>query len=114
MSMALARLKRPLALAALLVLALAGSALGADGDLDPSFSGDGTVLSQAGALANAIAIQPDGRIVEVGTNTTLHAFAFHDFDEPLFPGVSEAIRELRLDGQAHGHLFVWRKPGAIG
>lgn len=36
--------------------------------------------------------------------------AFHDYQEPLFPGVTEAIRELGLEGEAHGRLFVWRKP----
>ena len=34
--------------------------------------------------------------------------AFHDYEEPLFPGVTEAIHELKLRGEAHGHLFVWR------
>ncbi len=36
--------------------------------------------------------------------------AFHDYEEPLFPGVTEAIRELGLPGEVHGHLFVWQKP----
>jgi predicted O-methyltransferase YrrM len=36
--------------------------------------------------------------------------AFHDWDDDAYPGVSEAVRELGLDGEARGHLFVWRKP----
>jgi uncharacterized delta-60 repeat protein len=57
--------------ALLLVLAPAVPAAAADGDLDPSFSGDGTAISRAGTLANAIAIQSDGKIVEVGTDIGL-------------------------------------------
>jgi predicted O-methyltransferase YrrM len=36
--------------------------------------------------------------------------AFHDYDDPDYPGVTEAIRELGLQGEARGHLFVWHKP----
>ena len=36
------------------------------------------------------------------------AVAFHDFDDPQWPGVTEAIRDLGLRGVAHHHLFVWR------
>ncbi len=38
------------------------------------------------------------------------AVAFHDFDDPAWPGVTEAIRELGLSGRARHHLFVWRAP----
>ena len=34
--------------------------------------------------------------------------AFHDFDNPAYPGVTEAIRELRLEGGVVGDVFVWR------
>jgi predicted O-methyltransferase YrrM len=34
--------------------------------------------------------------------------AFHDFHDPAWPGVAEAVRELRLAGHAVGHLFVAR------
>jgi predicted O-methyltransferase YrrM len=37
--------------------------------------------------------------------------AFHDWQDPAYPGVTQAIRELELDGEARGHLFVWHKPG---
>ena len=36
--------------------------------------------------------------------------AFHDYDDDDYPGVTEAVRELGLDGDARGHLYVWRKP----
>jgi len=35
--------------------------------------------------------------------------AFHDWEDDAYPGVTEAIRELGLEGEARGHLFVWRK-----
>jgi len=38
--------------------------------------------------------------------------AFHDWDDDAYPGVTEAIGELGLRGEVHGHLFVWRKPAA--
>jgi predicted O-methyltransferase YrrM len=34
--------------------------------------------------------------------------AFHDFENPEYPGVTEAIRSLGLDGEADGDVFVWR------
>jgi predicted O-methyltransferase YrrM len=33
--------------------------------------------------------------------------AFHDYDHPEFPGVRQAIDELRLHGAVRGGLFVW-------
>ncbi|HEY1360487.1 MAG TPA: hypothetical protein VGF21_19460, partial [Thermoleophilaceae bacterium] len=64
-------MRRPTAVVALagtLALALAGTTLAADSDLDPSFSGDGTAVSSAGSLGNAIAIEGNGKIVEVGSD----------------------------------------------
>ena len=37
--------------------------------------------------------------------------AFHDWEDDAYPGVTEAVRELGLLGEARGHLFVWRKAG---
>jgi hypothetical protein len=34
--------------------------------------------------------------------------AFHDFHNPVYPGVREAILELELDGHALGEFYVWR------
>jgi predicted O-methyltransferase YrrM len=36
--------------------------------------------------------------------------AFHDWEDDAYPGVTAAVRELGLLGEARGHLFVWRKP----
>jgi predicted O-methyltransferase YrrM len=41
------------------------------------------------------AIAPGGRIV------------FHDYLDPGYPGVTEAIHELGLEGRRIGRLFVW-------
>ena len=35
---------------------------------------------------------------------------FHDYADDAYPGVTQAVRELGLQGEARGHLFVWRKP----
>jgi predicted O-methyltransferase YrrM len=34
--------------------------------------------------------------------------AFHDWENPEYPGVTEAIRELGLDGEVSREVFVWR------
>jgi predicted O-methyltransferase YrrM len=36
--------------------------------------------------------------------------AFHDYGHPEFPGVEEAVRELGLEGERRGGMFVWRAP----
>ena len=36
--------------------------------------------------------------------------AFHDHGNPSYPGVTEAIRELGLEGEESHLLFLWRKP----
>jgi predicted O-methyltransferase YrrM len=35
--------------------------------------------------------------------------AFHDWENPEYPGVTEAIRELGLEGEVLGDVFVWRR-----
>jgi predicted O-methyltransferase YrrM len=37
--------------------------------------------------------------------------AFHDWRDDAYPGVTEAVRDLGLQGEGRGHLFVWRKAG---
>src|SRR4051812_6069540 len=34
--------------------------------------------------------------------------AFHDYDEPAYPGVTEAVHELGLKGDRFGHMFIWQ------
>lgn len=36
--------------------------------------------------------------------------AFHDWRHPDYPGVTEAIEQMGLEGEEHGGLFVWRAP----
>ena len=36
--------------------------------------------------------------------------AFHDSGNELYPGVTEAIRELGLAGAVERDVFVWRGP----
>ena len=36
--------------------------------------------------------------------------AFHDHGNPAYPGVSEAIADLGLEGEVRGDVFVWRAP----
>ncbi|MFL5821913.1 MAG: class I SAM-dependent methyltransferase [Solirubrobacteraceae bacterium] len=38
------------------------------------------------------------------------AIAFHDYLDPHYPGVTEAIRELDLPGEQRARLFIWRRP----
>jgi uncharacterized delta-60 repeat protein len=54
--------------AASAVLVLAGLALGAAGDLDPGFDGDGRVTIDYGGAdrANDVLVQPDGKVVTAG------------------------------------------------
>ena len=42
------------------------------------------------------------------------AVAFHDYGDPLYPGVEGAIRRLGLRGAREGSLYVWRKSAASG
>ncbi|MEU6087745.1 calcium-binding protein [Streptomyces sp. NPDC047085] len=53
-----------------LVLALPGAALAAPGDLDPTFDGDGKVVTDFGGYDESrdMAVQSDGKIVTVGLN----------------------------------------------
>lgn len=62
--------------------------------LDGSHERDDTVLTFR-LWRDAIA--PGGTIV------------FHDYLDPSYPGVTQAIRELGLEGQQCGRLFVWRR-----
>ena len=59
-------------LAGLLLLPLRVGAVGSGG-LDPSFGGDGTVLTDFGSgscdVAHTLALQPDGKIVVAGAST---------------------------------------------
>jgi predicted O-methyltransferase YrrM len=36
--------------------------------------------------------------------------AFHDYEEPAYPRVADAVRELGLEGEVFGHMFIWQAP----
>ena len=57
-----------------LFLALPILTFSAPGDPDPTFSGDGKLTDWAGA-ARGVALQPDGKIVVVGSDASSSAFA---------------------------------------
>ena len=38
------------------------------------------------------------------------AIAFHDYGNERYPGVTDAIRELGLEGEVERDVFVWRAP----
>ncbi|WP_418959750.1 delta-60 repeat domain-containing protein [Streptomyces tritici] len=63
-----ARLGATAATALALVLSLAAAATAAPGDLDPEFSGDGKVVTDAGGYERSadVAVQPDGKILTLG------------------------------------------------
>ena len=62
----------------------------------------------------------DGSHEQAETVAEFHAWApavrprglivFHDWENTRYPGVTEAIRELGLDGRVVRDMFVWRKP----
>ena len=60
------------AMALALVLSLPGVATAAPGDLDPTFSDDGTVVTDPGYAENNgdVVVQPDGKIVTLGSANT--------------------------------------------
>ncbi|WP_418959495.1 calcium-binding protein [Streptomyces tritici] len=66
-------------LALSLVLALPGTAAAAPGDLDPSFSGDGKVVTDVAnqEYSQDVVIQPDGKIVTLGNGADFEGP--HDF-----------------------------------
>lgn len=106
--------RRPGWLVALLVgalAALAGPALAAPGDLDPTFGGDGLWTSLAAKLtARDVLVQPDGSIVVVGGQneafsiTQLTGDGASDATSGVFPGpTAQAYAVAR---QADGKVVV--------
>jgi uncharacterized delta-60 repeat protein len=65
-----------------------GDASAFPGDLDPTFGGDGTVVTDFGGedQLNEVALQPDGRIVAVGTLSGRILSARYNPDGSLDPG----------------------------
>lgn len=80
----------------------------ADGTLDRSFGGDGIITTDLGSqndAANAVAIQPDGKIVAVGVTGENVAVARYLPDgalDPSFGGTGTVVSDLGFDGVANG------------
>src|ERR1051325_11819357 len=76
---------------ALLFLASIPAATATDGDLDPAFGAGGKVLTDFNGstdLANAVALQSDGKLIVAGTTYTGNDFSNEDF----------AITRYKADG----------------
>ncbi|MFH8738423.1 calcium-binding protein [Streptomyces sp. NPDC017964] len=111
-----------------LVLALPGTAAAAPGALDPTFSGDGKVLTSFADddYANDVAVQSDGKIVSVGASADYSVFesdfalARHNADGTLdtsFGGdgtVTTAINNMNPDFQwSEAHAVALQPDGKI-
>src|SRR5947199_4316710 len=74
---------RVICASAVMVVIMGGQiAQAADGDLDPTFGTEGKVLTDfdhSTDIANAVAVQPDGKLVVVGTTYTNNDFSGEDF-----------------------------------
>jgi uncharacterized delta-60 repeat protein len=95
-------------LALLSGLAIAYAAYGAGGELDPSFDGDGKVLTDFGALDRAfeVAIQADGKIVAAG-HSGFGDFALARYNpdgslDSTFDGDGRVLTDFGGDDRASG------------
>src|SRR5262249_23707664 len=85
-----------------------------DGSLDPSFGASGAVFlheAPVSQVLSATAVQPDGKIVAVGT------FGWHSGTRPPEPGKRDQIVVVRLDANgaldqsvAEGGLLLMASP----
>src|SRR5919197_1494288 len=101
-------------LAVLIAVLAAASVAHAAGELDPTFDGDGKVLTAFGTnqvdSANAVAIQADGKIVAAGESNTganppNFALARYNPDgslDPSFDGDGKVLTDFGADDRAAG------------
>ena len=91
-------------------LAFAVIRLNGNGSLDPTFGGTGTVITPIvtqvyySSAANAVAIQPDGKIVAAGGVVDI-GFDFFDFALVRYQGGSTARFDFDGDGRADISVF---------
>jgi predicted O-methyltransferase YrrM len=94
--------------------------------VDPSVRDRIEFVQAAGAAGAADAAEPvdllfiDSTHEHEGTLTEFRAWrdrlspeavvVFHDYGHPRFPGVAQAVRDLGLEGDVRGGMFVWRAP----
>ena len=93
-----------------------------DGDLDPTFGGDGKVVTAfpGGAYGVAVAVQPDGKVVGVGSAagdalTGVFALARYDAGGTLDPGFGDMGRVTTAisDGGDEARAVVIQPDGKI-
>ena len=107
----------------LVALAFGGVARAADGDLDPTFGGDGKVATPFpnGAFADAVAIQPDGMIVVAGAAapySSTGSFALARYDaggvlDPAFGTNGKLTTAISPDGNDQANEVVIQPDGKI-
>ncbi|MFF9914289.1 calcium-binding protein [Streptomyces sp. NPDC013457] len=110
-------------LALSLVLSLPGVAAAAPGDLDPSFDGDGRVVTDVSGYESGggVVIQPDGKIVSVGTasfDATSSDFVVlrHNADGSLdttFDGDGIVTTDFQDSGNDEGRALALQPDGKI-
>jgi uncharacterized delta-60 repeat protein len=100
-----------LAIASLAIFAALAVALAA-GDLDPSFSGDGVFTdplgngTQPGSAADAVAVQPDGKVVFAGVASNSETIVARlTADGSLDPAFGSGGKVLTAYGSAPGVIF---------
>ena len=90
---------------AVVALALPAGAAAAPGDLDPSFDGDGKLILPYNVHPEATLVQPDGKIVFVGsypgTDFTVRRLNPDGSIDKSFDGDGTAIADLGADDQAY-------------
>ncbi len=90
---------------AVVALALPAGAAAAPGDLDPSFDGDGKLILPYNMHPEATLVQPDGKIVFVGsypgTDFTVRRLNPDGSIDKSFDGDGTAIADLGADDQAY-------------
>src|SRR5687768_5281693 len=86
-------------------LALPAGAAAAPGDLDPSFDGDGKLILPYNVHPEATLVQPDGKIVLVGsypgTDFTVRRLNPDGSIDKSFDGDGTAIADLGANDQAY-------------
>lgn len=113
-------MRRSIVLAIACVSALAFPATAAPGDLDPVFSDDGVATAFTdGSVATAVGIDPDGRIVVVGTtlrggvDVAIVRFLPDGTRDPAFGGGDGRVR-IDVGGADYGLDLVVLPDGAVG
>ncbi len=103
------RLLAALGFALLVALSLAGPALAAPGDLDPSFDGDGKVINPDGRI-NDVAVQEDGKIVVAGNEDEAPVLARYNPDGSLDTGFGSSGKVSNDFGNTVGPKAVALQP----